>query len=224
MRVRRGAAALIALLAWMTTSDASAHVQVSPATVAPGDAVKFTVLVPGERDAQTTRVALKLPAGLLPFSWQDTPGWTRKLVPSADGGVDQAVWTGRLPRDGFVEFSFLAGTPERPGQLVWKALQTYADGTVVSWIGSPTSADPAPVTRVVKGAPLQNAGGENGPPASGSAAGSTKTPVVTATPTTVAAPSEPDNTDWIARGLAVAALLALAATSVQLRQRRLALR
>jgi MYXO-CTERM domain-containing protein len=153
--VRRGAAALIAALVWMTT-DASAHVQVSPTTVAPDDAVRFTVLVPGERAAQTTRVAFKMPAGVLPFSWQDTPGWKRKLVRSA---------------------------------------------------------------------PLQNAGGESGPPAGGPAPSSTVTPSApeaSVTPSAVA--SEPDGSDWVARGLAVAALLALAGISVQIQRRRVAMR
>jgi MYXO-CTERM domain-containing protein len=214
----------MAALAW-TTGDASAHVQVSPAVVAPDDAVKFTVLVPGERDARTTRVALKMPAGLLPFSWADTPGWQRKLVATPDGGVDQVVWTGRLPSDGFAEFSFLAGTPERAGQLVWKALQTYSDGTVVSWIGSAQSNDPAPVTRVVKGSPVQNAGGDSGAPP-GAVVASTPAggPVATATPLAPVVSSDPASPDWVARGLAAAALLALGAISLQRRRRKVAVR
>ena len=156
--MRRLGLALALLL--VAPAAAQAHIQVTPTVVAPDDPVKFTVLVPGEKTAQTTRVALKMPAGLLPFSYEDPPGWKRTLVKASNGGVDQVVWTGRLAADGFVEFSFLAGTPEKPGSLTWKALQTYSDGSVVRWIGAPDSEQPAPVTQVVGGAPKQNAGGE----------------------------------------------------------------
>jgi uncharacterized protein YcnI len=229
---RRGAAAVLTAavaVAW-TVSAADAHVQVSPSVVAPDDAVKFTVLVPGEREAETTSVALRMPAGLLPFSYEDTPGWTRRIVSASNGGVDQVIWTGRLPRDGFVEFSFLAGTPAHPGQLAWKALQTYSDGTVVRWIGPPDADDPAPVTEVVKGAPAQNAGGENAssaPP--GSATATPAAPdaapaaaVATATavmPAAVMSDSGTGGPDWVARGLGVAALLALGGLALELRRR-----
>jgi uncharacterized protein YcnI len=181
---RRGRTALLTVAAaalWLPAA-AGAHIQVTPALVAPNDPVKFTVTVPGESDAQTTRVELKMPSNLLPFSYAETPGWTRKLITAANGAVDRVVWTGRIPKDGFVEFSFLAGTPEKPGELQFKALQTYSDGKVVRWIGAPGSDQPAPIVKVQEGAPLQNAGGEGeaGQPAaplSGSA-----TPAATASP------------------------------------------
>jgi uncharacterized protein YcnI len=208
MRLAVAVFAAFALL----TSEASAHIQVSPTVAAPGDAVKFTVLVPGERDAQTTRVRMRVPAGLLPFSWQDTPGWTRKLVTASNGAVEEVIWSGRLPKDGFVEFSFLAGTPPRAGALAWKTLQTYSDGKVVSWIGSSSSEFPAPVTKVLKGAPLQNAGGESrpAPPAA--------TPVASAVPVASVVRSRPD---WFARIVGIgAAVLALVAVGLQSRRRR----
>ncbi len=139
---------------------AQAHIQVTPTTVAPGDSAKFTVLVPGERDSDTVKVELQMPAGLLPFSYEETPGWKRSLVKAANGSVERAVWTGRTPGDGFAEFSFLAGTPDKPGGLRFKALQTYADGTVVRWIGAPDSDNPAAVVSVEASAARQNAGGE----------------------------------------------------------------
>ena len=168
--------ALVGAALLAAPAAASAHIQVNPKVVAPNDAVKFTVLVPGERSDQTVKVDLKLPSGLLPFSYEDTPGWTRQLVKASNGGVDRIVWSGRLPRDGFAEFSFLAGTPEQPGELQFKALQTYSGGTVVRWIGAPSSDNPAPVVKVEKGAAAQNAGGES------STTVGTAAPVVTAAP------------------------------------------
>jgi len=194
----------VALLACSATV-AGAHVQVAPTEAAPSDAVKFTVLVPGERSPHWTKqVVLKVPPGVLPYSFEATPGWSRHLILAKDHSVDRVVWDGRLAPDGFVEFSFLAATPPKPGVLAWKALQTYSDGDVVRWIGSPSSEDPAPRTEVRAGVPLQNAGGEG---ASGSA---TAVAADSAAPPTPAASSGGD--DWWARGLALAALLAALTT------------
>ena len=166
------AVALLAAAAFPAV--AQAHIQVTPSTVAAGDAAKFTVLVPGERDSETVKVELQMPSGLLPFSYEDPAGWKRSLVKASNGSVERVVWTGRAPSDGFTEFSFLAGTPEKPGELQFKALQTYADGTVVRWIGAPDSDNPAAVVKVEASAAKQNAGGE------GEAAGGAPAPVVAA--------------------------------------------
>ncbi len=72
-----GLVALAALLGG-GAATAAAHIQVSPTVAAPEDAVRFDFLVPGEKtDAQTTKVALKVPAGVLPYSYADPPGWQR---------------------------------------------------------------------------------------------------------------------------------------------------
>lgn len=206
-RIFRGFTAAAAVFACMLVASAvaSAHIQVRPAVVAPSDAVEFTVLVPGERDpAWTTRVELKLPVGLLPFSYGETPGWKRSLIKASSGRVDRIVWTGRLAPDGFAAFTFLAGTPDQPGLLTWKALQTYNDGEVSRWIGAPSADFPAATTEVVAGAPVQNSGGESG---TGAAAATVQT--VSTSP------------DWLLRGLAAAALvIATLALVLTLLQRR----
>ncbi|WP_445149695.1 DUF1775 domain-containing protein [Baekduia sp. Peel2402] len=204
------AAALVA------AAPAAAHVQITPTVAAPGDSAKFTVLVPGETEAQTTKVELKVPAGVLPFSYNVTPGWKRTLVSAADGSVDRIVWTGRLPRDGFVELAFLAGLPEQPGTLAWKALQTYSDGTVVRWIGGPESEHPAPTTVLEAGAAKQNAGGEG----EGTTRDVAEAPGEAATSDSSSATdtSADNGPDWLARALALAALLGLAATTILLRR------
>lgn len=180
---------------------ALAHIQVSPTLAAPDDAVRFTVLVPGERAPQWTRqVVLKIPPGVLPYSFQATPGWTRKLGEAKDGSTDRVIWSGRLDPDGFVEFSFLAATPPSTGRLTWKALQVYNDGQVVRWIGSPDSEEPAPITLIRKGVPLQNAGGEG-------ASGATAAEVAEVAPAAAqSGDGDGGGTDWLGRGLALAAL------------------
>ncbi len=211
----------VVVAAGMFPAAAQAHIQVSPTAVAPGDAAKFTVLVPGERDVETTRVELKMPAGLLPFSYEETPGWKRELVKASNGAVDRVVWTGRFPKDGFAEFSFLAGTPEKPGELVFKALQTYSDGTIVRWIGAPGSDQPAPVTKVEVSAPRHNAGGESEGGTSTPASGGAATRAPTSAPVTAPAAADDDGGNALAITLGGAGvLLGLAALAISIRTAR----
>jgi uncharacterized protein YcnI len=151
---------LAALASAALAAPAGAHVQVTPAEAAPGDPVRFEVLIPGETEAHTTEVALQVPKGVLPFSFEDQPGWKRTLEQADDGSVGVIRWRGRLASDGFVAFSFLAATPEQEGELVWKAVQRYDDGDEAAWIGPPEADNPAPVTTVSASAARQNAGGE----------------------------------------------------------------
>lgn len=211
---RRGPLAAATVLATLgCTGTAEAHVQLSPTVVAPGDPVEFTVVVPSERPAHTTKVDLKLPPGVIPFAYGETPGWKRELITASNGAIERVVWTGRLAEDGYARFSFLAGTPERPTTLTWKALQTYDDGTVARWIGSPESESPAPVTRVVADAPRQNAGGE------GEAADPAATSTPAAEPAEATTTAGADGGDGLARGLGVAAVV-LALVGVALAVRR----
>jgi hypothetical protein len=53
-------------------------------------------------------------------------------------------------------FNVLVGQlPSKPSKLVFKAIQTYSDGTVVSWIepivkGTPEPEHPTPLLRLTK--------------------------------------------------------------------------
>jgi uncharacterized protein YcnI len=183
-------------------APAQGHVQVNPTTAAPGDPVRFEFLVPNERSASTVRVSLKIPKDVLPFSFNDPPGWRRSLKKASDGSIDVVRWRGRLSSDGFTEFAFLASTPEREGSLVWKAIQDYTDGREVAWIGPPDSEEPAPVTRVIAGAPRQNAGGEG---TAGATGGSDAGGTAAAAPTSGTA--DDDNRDWLAVALGASGLV-----------------
>ena len=161
--MRRAALVLAAaVVAAVLAGTAAAHVQVLPATVAPGDPTLFTVLVPNERDVPTVQVDLRMPAGVIPFGFEETSGWERTETTKPDGSLDVVSWKGSLPPGEFVRFSFLASPPEEEGTILWPAVQTYADGTKVRWIGDEGSEEPAAVTRVSSGADPQNAGGEGG--------------------------------------------------------------
>ena len=182
---------------------AAAHIQVSPTRVAPDDAALFTVLVPGETDSGTTKVALQIPKGARPFSYAATPDWSRTLETGPDGATRVVRWSGRSAKDGFVRFSFLASTPATEGEISWKAIQTYSDGKKVAWIGAPSSENPAAVTLVTKAAAPQNAGGESSSPSSEQES------------------AKADAGSSLTLGLSIAALLiALAAFFLSLRRKR----
>jgi uncharacterized protein YcnI len=159
---------MLALASWGgATASAEGHVQVRPTTAAPGDPVLFELLVPNERSQSTVAVSLQIPKDVLPFSFQDPPGWRRKNELAGDGSIKVVRWRGRLAKDGFAQFRFLAATPERVGPISWKSIQTYADGKETAWIGPPDSEEPASVTNVTADASRQNAGGEGAAPADG---------------------------------------------------------
>jgi|GEM_PF-498750 uncharacterized protein YcnI len=190
VRLTRLIVATVALASGLSAAPpAGAHIQIQPTEVAPKDAALFTLLVPGESGTGTTKVELKVPPGVYPFSYEETPGWKRKLVKKPNGMVDRVVWTGHAVPDGLVRFTFLAGTPEKPGTIKWAAIQTYAGGQEARWIGEPDSENPAPFTEVSNTALPQNAGGESAP------GGESAAPEVTASD---------EGTDW---PLTAAALL-----------------
>jgi uncharacterized protein YcnI len=123
--VRRSLLTLAAavLTAAALAAPVAAHVQVRPALAAPGDPVLFELVVPGERDSRTTEVTVQIPKDVIPFSFEDPPGWTRTAKEAPDGSVATITWKGKLAPDGFGRFSLLASTPEQEGEIVWKALR-----------------------------------------------------------------------------------------------------
>ncbi|OJU83728.1 MAG: hypothetical protein BGO11_09980 [Solirubrobacterales bacterium 70-9] len=217
--MRRGGLSLALVFGlWaVITTSAAAHIQVSPTVAAPNDTVKFTVLAPGERAPhRSMEVILKVPPEVLAYSFGETPGWRRTTQDSDNGSIGTIVWKGDAEPDGFVEFSFLAATPPKPGKIAWKALQVYDDGKVVRWIGGPASESPAPVTDVRADAPLQNAGGEG---ADGAASAGRGTELDAGAISTNVAQSGGGG-DGLDRRLAIAALvLASIALAVAVRRR-----
>jgi uncharacterized protein YcnI len=219
------ALAATALASAALAAPAGAHIQIRPTAVAPGDPVLFDIIVPGERDAHTTKIQLQIPKDVLPFSWQASPGWKRTTKLKADGSIDVVTWTGRLDEDGFARFSFLASTPEQEGEITWKALQFYDDGTEAAWIGAPDSENPAPVTRVSAATARENAGGESGgggaeAEAGGTGAAASATPTAAASDTaTVTTNDDGDSPVPLILGI-VALAVALAALFLALRRPR----
>jgi uncharacterized protein len=108
-----------------------------------------------------------MPPGFAEASYEPVPGWRvavakRRLatpVKTDEGDtlteeVSKLTFaaTGKGIEPGqFQDFGVLVGLPDRPvgTKLTFKALQTYAGGKVVRWIGAPGSDQPAPQVELV---------------------------------------------------------------------------
>ncbi|MGZ8648550.1 MAG: YcnI family protein [Solirubrobacteraceae bacterium] len=157
--IRKTTAFVVAAAALVAVPAAWGHVTVNPNEVPAGSFARFDLRVPNEeQSADTTKVTVQLPEGLLFTSFQPKAGWTRtvtmkkldKPVTSDDGTVteriDTVTWSGgKIAPGEFDEFGFSAKVPDTEGTvLVFPAVQTYSDGHVARWIGSADADEPAP--------------------------------------------------------------------------------
>ena len=170
--VTLGAAALILAVA----GPASAHVTVNPGTATKGGYAAVVFRVPNETDtASTTKLEINLPTDtpIASVSLKPLAGWTAapvktKLpqpVKTDDGEVTEAItkitWTAtagsEIKPGQYQEFGVSLGPLPDADQVVFKALQTYSDGTVVRWIDEPTAGaepeSPAPVLKLTAAEP-----------------------------------------------------------------------
>jgi len=162
------AAAAAGLL--LVAAPASAHVTVNPREATQGGYARVVFRVPSESDtASTTRVEVHFPeeTPLTSVRVQPVPGWTAEITREAldepiEGGhgttvterVASITWTAddeeaALSPEEFGEFPVSMGPLPEVDHLVFPALQTYSDGTVVRWIELPEEGSeperPAPV-------------------------------------------------------------------------------
>ena len=133
------------------SAPALAHVVVSPEVVTAGDYETLTISVPTEKEIPTTKIRVEVPEGFLLSGVQPVPGWEHSF--EEDGGVVTAVTFsgGEIRPREFQQFLVQAQAPEEPDEYPWKAIQTYEDGSIVEWTGSPDSEEPASVIEVVSG-------------------------------------------------------------------------
>ena len=154
-------AAVAAALVLLTAGPASAHVTI-PGTAEKGaDDAIVTLSVPNEIDgASTTKVQVQMPKDvtLASVSPQAKAGWTTtttmrhlaKPVTTDDGTfsdvVDTVTWQGGSIGPGeFDTFSLaVAPLPSDKDELSFPTIQTYSNGTVVSWIDVPPASGPEP--------------------------------------------------------------------------------
>ena len=170
-RLTRLALPLGAALAILAVSTpAFAHVTVSATDATPGGSdVEITFRVPNEiPSARTVLLAVQFPLDtpIADVLVQPTAGWSftektarlAKPIVTDDGDVTEAVsevdWhaTGTgIGAGEFGAFTVIAGQLPEAKSLTFKAIQTYSNGTKVSWIELPAPgstadlAHPAPV-------------------------------------------------------------------------------
>jgi uncharacterized protein YcnI len=188
----------LAACALVLAPVATAHVEISPEKVQADSFARLSIRVPTERNVPTVKLEVKLPPGLDEVSVQTKPGWKS----SNNGGL--VTWSGgKIGPGEFDEFGLSVHVPNTPGkELLFPALQTYADGKVVHWIGPEDAEEPAP--RVTLEA------------ASGNAT------TTTSTAATSSKDDEEDGHDGLALGFGIAGLAAglLALGATLMRRRR----
>ncbi|MVO98914.1 YcnI family protein [Paenibacillus lutrae] len=131
---------------------ASAHVTVNPAEAPAGSYQKFTVRVPVEKDIPTVKVEVKFPIDSVAVSrFEPKPGWKYEIAKDAAEKITGVTWTSEgegLSKTEFAEFSMQGKVADNASSIVWKAYQTYKDGSVVEWTGAEGSDKPASVTKI----------------------------------------------------------------------------
>jgi uncharacterized protein YcnI len=131
---------------------ASAHVTVQPQETSQGKYEVFTVRVPSEsEDVQTTKVQVKVPEEVNVTRFEAKPGWTYEVQKDDTGKITSATWTTEgkgLTATEFVQFNIQGKVADDAEEIIWKAYQTYSDGSVVEWVGAPDADKPASFTVV----------------------------------------------------------------------------
>jgi uncharacterized protein YcnI len=146
----------------LSAGVAGAHVTVSPSSLPQGsDDAILTFRVPNESPtAAVTGLKIQFPLShpIVLLNPESGSGWQVNVVKTAlpkpittDDGtftstVSEIDWSGgTIPVGQFGAFNVLAqGIPTGTSELVFKAIQTYGDGTVVSWIEVPDKVVPNP--------------------------------------------------------------------------------
>jgi uncharacterized protein YcnI len=122
--------------------SAIAHVTVWPQQSRAGQAERYTVRVPTERNVSTVSVEVEIPAGVSVSGVLAPAGFSYDVM--RDGTrVVSITWKQEIKAGEVGEFVFFARNPSTP-QIVWKAHQHYADGMVDDWIGVAGDRRPAP--------------------------------------------------------------------------------
>jgi uncharacterized protein YcnI len=227
--------AVAAAAVGLTALPALAHVTVNSPGATQGGFGVLTFRMPNETDnANSTELKVQLPADqpLASVSVKPQPGWsytvTRAKLPTPikddDGNtvtdypsvVDWKATAGGIKPGEFAEFQLSVGPLPKADKMTFKAIQTYSDGQVVSWIEEPAAGSnqepehPAPTLKL---APASDSG------AAGPAAPTTNT-AAPATTSSDDASSGSVTGAYVVGGLGLVAGLAALALALTGRRRR----
>lgn len=139
----RRCAWLAGLALLLAPAAASAHITIKPASAKPGSTAALDFVVPNEREAAVTiGVSVFLPPGLKTVDVPPHTGWTSAVKRGPGGTMSEIDWT--LSRQAAAiggtdaqDFAATLGPLPDGDQVVFKALQRYADGLLVRWIQDP---------------------------------------------------------------------------------------
>jgi uncharacterized protein YcnI len=202
-RVLRRALPAFVAAALLLPAAASGHAVVQPGASRPADLQRYSLTVPSESPEPTIEVSMQVPEGVDFILVRNQPGW--KVTTTRRGDRIAVVrWSGgRITKDHFETFQFIARNPVRAGPIDWKVIQDYSDQTV-RWIGPPGSNSPASRTEIIESAPREDVvnveSGGSEPAAAGEAAGG-------ATATDGDEEDDDDGTDWIPIAVGALALV-----------------
>jgi len=141
---------LIGVAAAMLATSATAHVTVWPQQSTPGAREKYELRVPNERKSATITVEVRFPANLRVTAVEQKPGWQAEAIRDPVGNLIGVRWVGNLPPEQFTEFGVLAVNPAAGSDLVFTAIQAFADGTKINWSGAAGSKTPSARVRLAR--------------------------------------------------------------------------
>jgi len=141
---------MIALAAAALATSAAANVTVLPQQSAPGARERYELRVPNERKSATITVEFRFPKILRVTAVEQKPGWQAEAFRDAAGNLTGVRWVGNLPPEEFTEFGLLGVNPTAGNELVFTAIQAFADGTKIEWSGAAGSKTPAARVRLAR--------------------------------------------------------------------------
>jgi uncharacterized protein YcnI len=130
---------------------ASSHIRIYPTESTFGAREKYTMRVPNEKQVACIRIEGEFPPEVNVYDFEFKPGWKIDFKKDDKGKIIGAVWTGQMAPYEFVEFGMLGLNPKEGGNLVWKFVQYYDDGSKEEFTGPVGSRLPSPVTALKKG-------------------------------------------------------------------------
>lgn len=169
LTVAAGTAIGALLGALVLAAPAAAHVTVDPQSAPRDGYARVVFRVPNESDtASTTKLEVNLPVDtpVASVRTKPVPGWKATLTPTKlakpidnhgrqiTEAITRITWEvtdadAAIAPGEFEEFPVSLGPLPQADRIVFKTLQTYSDGEVVSWIEEPTPGaepeHPAPV-------------------------------------------------------------------------------